>query len=37
MVWRMSTSIVAVEDIDMIAYGRSDPSLRLGVHLQLEV
>ncbi len=28
--------IAAVEGIDMIAYGHSDPGARLGVHLQLE-
>ena len=29
-------AIAAVEGIDMIAYGHSDLSARLGVHLQLE-
>ena len=28
-------AIAAVEDVDMIAYGHSDLSARLGVHLQL--
>jgi 2-keto-3-deoxy-L-rhamnonate aldolase RhmA len=29
-------AIAAVEGIDMIAYGHSDPGAQLGVHLQLE-